>query len=128
LASAVTKKTGRPAHRPPKDIDEERVRGYAQVGCTNEEIGSLLGVSADTIERRFRPALTAGRAELRMSLRRSQVKKAMEGSDTMLIWLGKQLLAQKNEPQPVTVDAASQAALVKAHLDAMDARTLGGSD
>jgi hypothetical protein len=35
---------------------------------------------------------------MNVSLRRAQFKAAKEGNVTMLIWLGKQRLGQKNEP------------------------------
>jgi hypothetical protein len=62
-----------------------------------------LGVSHDTLARRkqsdpeFSELIEHGRANGRMSLRRRQFEKAMAGSDTMLIWLGKNLLGQRDK-------------------------------
>jgi hypothetical protein len=68
-------------------------------------MAAVLGVSVDTIQRRKRNSeefcgvIEKGRASLRNSLRRLQVKKALEGNTTMLIWLGKQLLGQSDRQQ-----------------------------
>ena len=90
----VAKKPG----RPPKDVREREVRNLAKVGCTDDEIAALLDCGETTIKRRFGPALKRGRAEARVSLRREQFQLALAGNVTMLIWLGKQLLGQKNDP------------------------------
>jgi hypothetical protein len=81
----------------PKQLDEKQILSLAQVGCTTEEIAFHLECSKDTLERRYAALLKKGRAQLRMSLRRAQVKKALAGDNTMLIWLGKILLGQKEE-------------------------------
>lgn len=81
----------------PKQLDEKQILSFAQVGCTDEEIAIHLGCSSDTLTRRYAEILKKGRVELRMSLRRSQVKKALSGDNTMLIWLGKILLGQKEQ-------------------------------
>jgi len=88
--------------RPQKLIDQKQVEELARIGCTEEDMAAVLGVSVDTLQRRkracaeFRGAIEKGRASLRNSLRRLQVKKALEGNVTMLIWLGKQLLGQSD--------------------------------
>jgi len=88
----------------PKELSEKTIFSLAQVGCTEEEIALHLGCSVDTIQRRYAAVLKKGRAELRMSLRRSQVKKALEGDNTMLIWLGKIILGQKEEKNYDPID------------------------
>ena len=77
------------------------VRKLASIQCTDEEIAAGLGCSQDTLARgrKREPDLDAaileGRANGRMSLRRAQYRKAMEGNPAMLIWLGKQVLGQR---------------------------------
>jgi hypothetical protein len=85
--------------RPCKVIDPEGVRRLARIGCSQAEIGEALGCSDDTLRRRFAASIKKGYAELNVSLRRSQVRAAQAGNVTMLIWLGKQRLGQKNEPR-----------------------------
>jgi hypothetical protein len=46
-----------------KQIDPTDVRKLAMIGATLEEIARYLGCSHDTIERRFRDEVEAGRAE-----------------------------------------------------------------
>ena len=72
------------------------------MGCTNKEIAAHFGVSERTIEsRRKDPDFTAvmerGYAHGNISLRRKQMELALKGDKTMLIWLGKQRLEQKDK-------------------------------
>lgn len=83
--------------RPAKPLDAEVIRKLAQIHCTTEEIASVCGVSKDTIERRFMDVLIDGRAKGKASLRRLQWDAAQKGNITMMIWLGKQLLGQKDK-------------------------------
>lgn len=71
----------------------------AAVGCTVEEIALVIGCNKRTIERRFVAVLEKGRARLRAGLRHKQVQLAMQGDKTMLVWLGKQLLGQKDRTE-----------------------------
>ncbi len=88
---------GKDVARPLKEIDERQVELLAGVGCTVEEIAACLDVSKDTLERRFAALIEKGRGKMRQSLRRKQVERALKGSDTMLIWLGKNLLGQRDK-------------------------------
>ena len=89
--------------RPEIEIDTSQVERLAQIQCTDEEMAAVLGCSHDTLARRkaddpaFLDALTRGKAKGRMALRRLQWQRANGGSDTMLIWLGKQLLGQRDK-------------------------------
>jgi len=85
--------------RPKKQIDEETVERMASVGCTVEEIALVLGCNKRTLERRFVAVLEKGRARLKTGLRHKQVQLAMAGDKTMLVWLGKQLLGQKDRTE-----------------------------
>ena len=86
-------KTGRPK----LEIDLRAVEKAAAIGCTQEEIGFLVGCSDRTLQKRddCREAIARGSASMKTSLRRLQWKKASEGNVAMLIWLGKQILGQK---------------------------------
>lgn len=84
----------------------KQVCSLCAIQCTAEEIASVLDISVDTLERRiyerdglrfaefFKIKRKAGFA----SLRRMQWKKAQSNDTTMLIWLGKQYLGQKDVP------------------------------
>lgn len=109
--------------RPRKEIDEEQVERLARLHCTNAEIATVFDCSPDTIERRFAGSVAKGRAEGKITLRRAQFRAALKGNVTMQIWLGKQLLGQK-EPEPdsanrPSADSLEQARQVRAAVRAM---------
>ena len=80
-------------------LDMDSVRRMAACGCTDSEIATICGCSVTTIKRRCREALDTGRARLNMSVRRTQIRMMRKGSATMAIWLGKQLLGQKDRQE-----------------------------
>ena len=80
--------------RPELPIKPEQVEMLAQIGCTIQEMAAILYCSDNVLNNRFQPELDAGRANLKVSLRKAQIKLALGGNPTMLIWLGKQLLNQ----------------------------------
>jgi hypothetical protein len=85
--------------RPPIEIDPAQVEAMAAIGCTPQEVGAVLGCSDQTIRGRFLEEMEKGRASMKMSLRRRQVKAAENGNITMLIWLGKQYLGQSDKTE-----------------------------
>lgn len=90
--------------RPFADIDARIVYGMAVVGASNVEIGEVCGVVESVIRERFGEVLGVARANLKRKLRRAQLAKAMEGNPTMLIWLGKQMLNQKDRSDVTSGD------------------------
>ncbi len=84
--------------RPRKEIDTELLYKLAQIHCTMKEMVDILGVSEDTLKRRFAGIIDKGKAEGKMRLRRKQIEVAMKGSAVMLIFLGKQMLGQSDTP------------------------------
>jgi len=98
------------AGRPRKVIDEDQLEKMAMSGLTNDEMASILNVSDDTLINNYSGVIKRGRANLNMSLKRRQIKAAMEGNATMLIWVGKQYMGQKDrqdisheDQQPVNI-------------------------
>lgn len=83
--------------RPKIEIDPKMVELLAQRGCKTEEIAGHFKCSTDTIQRRFAAELAKGRADLRLSLRQWQLESAKRGNVAMLIWLGKQMLDQRDK-------------------------------
>jgi hypothetical protein len=82
-------------------LSPEEIEKLAQIGATQAEIAHFLGIATSTLEERlarpkFRAAYDRGMANLKLSLRRKQVLLADGGNVGMLIWLGKQLLGQRN--------------------------------
>ena len=88
----VKKKVGRPK----KELDTKLIERLSSIFCTNEEIASVVECHADTLADNFSEYLKKGRSRGKMSLRRMQFEKAQTGNTTMLIWLGKQMLGQKD--------------------------------
>lgn len=91
LMKPAKKKTG-PV---PREIDAEMVRTLAKIHCTNREIAAVLRCSCNLIESRFQQELTEGREEGKKTLRDLQWQAAIKGNVSMLIWLGKQILGQR---------------------------------
>jgi len=73
-----------PAHK--KEIDLNMIESLCRIGCTDEEMGVVVGVASRTIERRrradetFRDAEERGRATMKLSLRRTLFR--IVGDDT----------------------------------------------
>lgn len=91
--------------RPPAAIDLDLVYRAAAIGCSKDEIAALLPHARSTFYEHLKndPALEetiqAGLAVGKATLRRLQWKGATEGNPTMLIWLGKQMLGQKDKAE-----------------------------
>ncbi|MEN6533626.1 MAG: hypothetical protein ABFD89_08185 [Bryobacteraceae bacterium] len=91
----------RKAGRKPVQIDLVELEKLSALQCTDQEIAGWFGVSTRTIENRrkgpeFAQAMQRGRAKGRISVRRAQMKMLESGSGTMGVWLGKQLLGQRD--------------------------------
>ena len=74
------------------------------MGCTNIDIAEICHCSTSTLTRHFEQHLIKGRAELRRSLRQTQIDKALGGNVVMLIWLGKQYLGQSDKQEHTVSD------------------------
>jgi hypothetical protein len=70
----------------------------AAMGCTDSEIATWFDVKLDTLRYNFANVIAKGREDLKQSLRMSQIKLALSGNATMLIWLGKNILGQQENP------------------------------
>lgn len=79
----------------------EQIRALGKIQATVEEAASVLRVSLRTLQNFFtmhedaKEAHEEGKAEGRASLRRAQFTSALNGNATMQIWLGKQMLEQR---------------------------------
>jgi hypothetical protein len=83
------------------NIDLVELEKLCSLQCTDEEIAAWFGVSTRTIESRrkqpqFATVMTRGKAKGRISVRRAQMKLLESGNGTMGVWLGKQLLGQRD--------------------------------
>lgn len=95
--------------RPVIQFDYKKVETHGKLGSTYEEMARDFNCTTRTIERRmaegeeseeeslFCRAYKKGQAELHKSLRAKQIEMAMAGNVTMQIWLGKQMLGQRDK-------------------------------
>ena len=81
------------------NIDIEDIRELASEGNTVSDIATLLGVSDATISNNeeYKRAYDMGLCDMRATLRHSQFQSAKSGNTTMLVWLGKVILGQREE-------------------------------
>jgi hypothetical protein len=113
------------AGRKPVEIDLEQLEKLASLGCTDEEIAAFFRCTTRTIEKRrgepaFKEALERGKAIGRISVRRSQMKLLEAGNATMGVWLGKQLLGQRDvTPIELTGADGSEIKFSKETIDAI---------
>tara|TARA_R100000664_G_C2739587_1_gene128277 strand:- start:859 stop:1215 length:357 start_codon:yes stop_codon:yes gene_type:complete len=102
----MSKKMGRPKKY---NIDSKQVESLASFGCTNTEIASFFGCDESLLRKSYSEFLTKGRDAGKIRLRKAQWNRALgnkdsmgnwlnDGSVPMLIWLGKQILNQKDMP------------------------------
>lgn len=82
--------------RPKLELDESKIEALAKIHCTLEEIAAVMGCSMDTLGKRFSEVIKKGKEHGKASLRRMQFESATKGNVTMMIWLGKQLLGQRD--------------------------------
>lgn len=93
--------------RPPKEIDQTAFEELCKLHCTHSEICSTLSSARETIEawcvRTYGEDLSSAYKRFsemgNPSLRRLQFKSAHSGNATMLIWLGKQWLGQRDREE-----------------------------
>lgn len=90
--------------RPRLEFDLGEVEKLGMLGATEAEVAAWFGCGLRTVQRRmgeeegdFRQAYERGLGRLKISLRRRQIESAKAGNTAMLIWLGKQLLEQRDK-------------------------------
>jgi len=84
--------------RDKKIIPPSEVYKLAQMGCKDTEICDWFGIDGNTLRYNFSVELIKGRESLKQSLRQAQIRLALSGNATLLIWLGKNILGQSENP------------------------------
>jgi hypothetical protein len=79
-------------------VDPEEVTRLAAMWCTYKEMAEWFGIHADTLKFNFETEIAQGRSRTKQALRRKQIDMALAGDKTMLIWLGKNILQQSDNP------------------------------
>ena len=87
-----------------KDFTPRALRDLCKLHVTYAEIAAYFGIGVKTVEKRledpeYREAFESGQADGKHSLRRAQLDAALNGDRVMLIWMGKQLLGQREPEQ-----------------------------
>ena len=118
INKAIDTKKTKSIGRPKKELDEEVIARLSQIGCTQEEIGSVIGISARQLQRRYADLVADNKNKGRASLRKKLWSKAMkgQGNDKLLIWLSKQELGMQDrvhttsttEPLPLIIEAKAE--------------------
>lgn len=83
--------------RPVKPLDADQIYKLAVKHWSYEEIGAFFNVSGDTIKRRFKDLIDLGKLEGKAYIRDLQWKRAMEGSDRMILHLSEQRLGERSK-------------------------------
>lgn len=79
-------------------IPEEQVAELAKLHCTHKEMADFFDVPLQTFVDNFRDIIQKNKLETNQRLRRAQLKLALNGDRSMLIWLGKNILGQTDQP------------------------------
>lgn len=109
--------------------DWDQVDKMAAIHCTGEEMAGILGVEYKTLERACKREKKTKLGEYikqkastgKMSLRRKQYTTAMDGNPTMLVWLGKNWLGQKDKSDE-EIEASKENTLADALKELAQAR------
>ncbi len=89
---------GRVVGRNKTVIPEEQVAQLAEYHCTNKEMADFFDVPLQTFMDNFRDIIIKHRIITKQRLRKKQIEVALSGDKTMLIWMGKQILGQSENP------------------------------
>ena len=100
--------------RPKTEINIQELQNLCRLNCTMPEIASFFDIPLRTLEDKYtndkdiRNAIDKGRNQGKLSLRRKQIQILDETNNaTMAIWLGKQLLGQRDKHDIVTEDIST---------------------
>ena len=89
---------GRVVGRNKTVIPEEEFEKLAELHCTWQEISDWYSVPVSTLRDNFADLYQKGTTKTKQRLRQAQLKLAMNGDRSMLIWLGKNILGQSDQP------------------------------
>ena len=101
-------KAKKPVGRPRIELDPKQAKIFGYFRATYDTMAEQIGCHVDTIraamqkeDSEFFKAYKKGFSGMKMKLSEAQVKTAIEEHNpTLLVWLGKQYLNQKDSPMP----------------------------
>lgn len=122
--------------RPKANIDWHKVDNLLKAQCDGVGIAGILGVSPDTLYRACQDEHNIGfadysaqrKSEGKELLRAKQFDSAMSGDKTMLVWLGKQYLGQRDKTENENKNTDVQQIIVKSQDEADLINELDESD
>lgn len=79
-------------------IPPDEVYKLACLYCSYQEIADWFAIPRETLKYNFRDLIQKGYNSTKQGLRRAQIEVAMKGNVSMLIWLGKNMLGQSDNP------------------------------
>ena len=97
--------------RPKKDFTIEEIKKLCTLNCTMEEVAAFFGCNKKTIERRMLDDPEISEAiDMGRNMGRKQMELVNKGNAAMAIFLGKQILGQrdKNETEISSPDGSLQ--------------------
>jgi len=102
-------------------LNGEDIQKLVSYGCSIVEIGDYFGCHETLIHKKYSEFIKKGRSDQKIKLRKLQWEAAKKGNITMLIWLGKQILGQKEkvetETKNVNIDAKDDPDIKKDMMD-----------
>lgn len=98
--------------RPKKEFNKNSFEELCRIQCTKSEICSVLDIDDETLNRMIKDEYDSSFSDIykkysedgKMSLRRWQRNAAQKGNASLLIWLGKQDLGQRDIVENVNND------------------------
>ena len=108
MATTKRGKAKKPVGRPRIELDPKQAKIFGYFRATYDTMAEQIGCHVDTIraamqdeDSEFSKAYKKGFSSMKMKLSEAQVKTAIEDRNpTLLVWLGKQYLDQKDNPMP----------------------------
>jgi len=106
MATTKKDKPKKPTGRPRIELDPKQAKIFGYFRATYDTMAEQIGCHVDTIraamqdeDSEFSKAYKNGFSSMKMKLSEAQVKTAIdEHNPTLLVWLGKQYLGQKDVP------------------------------
>ena len=89
-------KGGRPKKYIINPVEVEKMASY---GVPQKDIADFFNCPPNIISQSYAQFYTKGFLRMKQQLRMKQIQRALQGSDTMLIWLGKQSLGQSDKQE-----------------------------
>jgi len=82
-----------------KKIDVDQIYKLACIQCSDEEIAQVTGCAVSVIKNKFKNIVKKGRETGKKSLRRAMWDKALNGDTRAQIFLSKNVLGFKDNPE-----------------------------